>query len=120
SDFVSRVSRHVALLKIVAQNWANSQCLDRVQVGNNLSGALEGVVRFHFRRGGRAVDQRVIKDSLYLSVMVESANMIRGCEPQALIGLRHQVAYVDLHRGRIDNRVRDTAYQQIRDETGKQ
>ena len=39
---------------------------------------------------------------------------------EALVGLRHQVADVDLGGGRFDNRLRNAAHQQVGDEAGEQ
>jgi hypothetical protein len=68
---------------------------------------------------GRAVDQRVVED-LLAGVAVESADVIGGGEAEALVGLRHQVADVDLGGGRVDDGFGDAVHQQVWDEAGEQ
>ena len=107
------MSRHVTFFQIVTQNGAHPQGLDGFEIGNNLGSAFERVLGFQFDGDRGAVDQCVIEDSLHLSVMVEGADMIGRAQSQALISLSHQVAYVNLHCGRIDDRVRNPVHQQI-------
>ena len=85
-----------------------------------MGSAFERVLGFEFDGDRRAVDQRVIEDSLHLGMMIESADMIGRAQSQALISLSHQVAYVNLHRGRVYYRVCNTAHQHIGDKTREQ
>src|ERR1700722_5145037 len=112
------VARYSGLFKIVAEDGNHAESFNRLQIVHDLAGAFARVFGLKFRGSGSSVNEGVVED-LFLRVAIERANMVGGGQPEALVGLGHQVAYVDPGSWRFDNRLRDATHQQVRNQAGK-
>src|SRR6202021_3775852 len=91
---------------------------DGVEIGNDLAGALECVLCLKLVGYRCAVDECIVED-LLAGVTIECANMIGGRQTQALVGLRHQIADVNLRGWRVDKWVGDAVPRKVRDRAGE-
>ena len=66
-----------SLFQIIAKHRNYTQRLDGVQIGDDLGGAFESVLRLHLVGDWRSVDERVV-EQLALRVAIESADVIGG------------------------------------------
>ena len=103
------MSCDVALLKIVSENRTNSERFDRFEIGDDLAAPSSAYLAFISCETGVLIDEGVIEDAIVLRVAVQRANVIGGGQSQALVGLGHQVADVDLDRRRIHDGLGDAA-----------
>jgi len=91
----SIVASNVALIEIIPKNRNHAESFDCVEIGNDLARALERVLSFESVGNRSAIDQRVVED-LLSGVAVESTDVIGGRQAKTLVGLRHQIADVNL------------------------
>ena len=70
-------------------------------------------------RAGVLVQQSGIEDPRS-GVFVDGLDVIGRSEAQAFVGLRHQVADVDLHRRRSGDRLRDSVHQNVGNQAGEE
>src|ERR1700722_7230877 len=109
----------LTLIKVIAQDWTNSQFSDGIFVDYNLRRAFERVLGFQGFRDGCRIQQGVVENSR-LGMLIERPNVVGGTASQTLVSLRHQVADINLGRPGGCNSLGNSMYQQIRNQAGKQ
>ena len=86
--------------EVVSHHRDHAESFDGIEIGDDLAGSLKCVLGLEFIGDGSAIDQSVVED-LSTGRVIERANVICGRKSQALVGLGHQVADVNLGCGRV-------------------
>ena len=113
------MARHSGLFQIIPQHGDDAKRFNRIEISDDLTCAFERVFGLELIGYRRAVDESVVKN-LLTGMTIECADVIGGGKAEALVGLRHQIADVNLRGRRSDDGFGDAAHQQIRNKAGEE
>lgn len=76
-DALGGMARYSSFVEIIPEDRADAEQLDGFQICDDLRGPFEGVLGFHLRGSGCAIDEGVV-EKLGVSVPIERADVVGG------------------------------------------
>ena len=77
SDSIGGMAGYDAFVEVVAEDRADAQAFNCVQIDHDLRCSFERILGRHRRRRGFLIDERVVK-KLHMSMAVERTNVVGG------------------------------------------